>query len=1831
MTTGSVLGDMQPPAVAPPSMLPTTQPGIPAGLRRFGDSSATRKLIFDNMLQAAQNFEPIANARHNMSLEDAHWAGPERFSIADQKKAILSQGTLARKLMGTYVLRDNEGQEIARRKSQIAQVPYMTDRGTFVMRGNEYTVSHQTRMLPGVFTRKKQNGDYESHINVSKGYGHRVFLDPESGVFRVEMGQAKIPMLPLLKAMGVSDSQLRDAWGNELLAANMKQDSPQAISKLYDKLYNGRKEEGVDKREAVVKAFNEMELDPEVTRRTLGGAYSNAGSDTMMAVTGKLLRVARGEEQPDDRDAMPYQRIIGPEDLFAERFKKAKTLARQLLWKASARGNLDHVPTNAYGDAVKGAILSSGLGMPLEEINSAEVFDQQSRVTRMGEGGIPSLDAVPDECYDDETEVFTSQGWLPWAEADLSTEFACLIDGRMEYHRAYRVLHQIYNGKMYGIRTRTLDCLVTPGHRHWVRKYRSSSSVKRCGEADWGYELAINTHRRPRQFKVSHDPFTGAVGAFRFTLPIVSGARHAFEFDTADWAELVGWYVSEGSIDSYARRKHGKYQITITQDYEANTENVRRIDELLTRMGIAHSYQSKNFVFVSKQLGDWFTQNCGVKCSNKRLPEECFFWSAAARQRLYDGLMLGDGSLRENDSGVYTSKSQSLVDQVARLATTLGIAASSRLQYTRIDKRTDRSDDPRTGCSCGLLISDVQGVTSERMYDNAYYTQSYSGYVHCAEVPGGLLFVRRRKSLGMWSGNSRAVQPSYLGFIDFLRTPESGKVGVDARLARSAMKGPDGKLYTQVRTPTGESVYKTPQDLADATVAFPNELKSDKQMVAALQGGRLRMVPRKEVDFEIPDMESTFSPLGNMIPFKSMVKGQRAVMAARMLTQALPLKNAEAPLVQSGIPGEEGRSFEDEYAKHMGALRADRPGRVLDVSDDRIRVRYDDGSEEDHDLYHNFPFNRKTFLHQMARVQPGDTVAPGQLLAASNFTDADGTAALGLNARVAYTSWRGLNFEDANVVSESFAKRAASEHMYQNQHEWESGDQRGRNAFISIFPAKYDRKMLANFDDSGVIKVGTKVRKDDPLILIARQKERNKKSLLQGGKPSFGDVSQKWEHDHDGVVTDVVHNDKGVAVVVKATMPMQVGDKMSGRYGDKGVISHIIPDDEMPTDKDGKAFDVLLNPLGVISRTNAAQILETALGKIAAARGEPFKIPDFQDEDDLIEFGIKELQKAGMEDLEDIIDPTNGRKINEILTGNRWFMKLHHTSESKAQGRGLGGYTADMSPAKGGDAGAKRIGLLQTNALLSHGATEVLRDAKLVRGQANPEYWTQYMSGFKPPTPKVPMVYHKFVDSLRASGINVVRDGSRMHVMAMTNHDVDQLAGDRELQSVETVDWKTMEPIKGGLFDQKLTGGHHTADGGGNRWSYIKLQAPMPNPAMEEPIRRVLGLTKKQLNEVISGQHKIDGHTGPTGLQQVLENINIDKEIERARLEINSGRKSQRDAAVRRLGYLKSTKRLGIHPKEWMLSKAPVLPPAFRPISTMGPKKLPLVADPNYLYKELWDANQSLKDLSGELSDSDLGDERLAVYNAFKAVTGLGDPTHPKNQERQVKGILKHVFGSSPKLGTVQRRLLSTTTDQVGRSVIAPDPNLDMDQVGVPESKAWTIYRMPLVRRLVKNGMSRVEAARAVEEKSSVARKALLDEMDGGVVVISRDPALHRYSMMAARPRLVKGNVLKISPLVVGGFGADFDGDAMAYHVPSTPEAQEEALEKMLPSRNLLSAADYKVHYSPSQEYVGGLYEASARVNERNKPVVFATVADAVRAYRNGQINTDRKVEILER
>jgi DNA-directed RNA polymerase subunit beta len=1457
------------------SLRPQPAPPLPAPtMRNFGDVGVMRENIFNQALTSAQGLKPLQNDLYTLQLQDVGYTGPERFTRADQKKAVLSRGTLARSLHGTWTLVDNKtGQPVGQRRATIAHVPYLTDSGTFVNGGVEYTLAHQMRLRPGVFTREKDNGEIEAHVNTlpGKGRSHRYFLDPKTGVFKISIGQAQIPLMPLLKSMGVSDQDIRKAWGNEITAVNMEKGDAGTMDKIYARLVNKpvADADALAKAKAIADEFAKTELDPEVTRRTLGAEYKNMTPDTILAITKKLIAVNRREAESDDRDNMVYQSVVGPEDLIAERFTKDRQALNKLLWKATAKKSIDHIPSGVFDKAISAALIGSGLGSSLEEINPAEIFDHQTRVTRMGEGGIGSLDAVPAE--------------------------------------------------------------------------------------------------------------------------------------------------------------------------------------------------------------------------------------------------------------------------------------------------------------------------------------------------------------------SRSVQPSHLGFIDYLRTPESGKVGVDMRFARGAMKGSDGKIYTPVvDMKTGEKVYKTPQELADTPLVFPGEEDNGLPVVAALVNGKLKYVPKKEAQFSLPNMDTTFSTLSNMVPIKSMIKGHRVIMGSRMFTQALPLVNAEAPLLQSAKAEDDKVSHEDEMGEKLGATRATERAQVVDVTPDGIVLRDKDGNKKTIDLYNEMPYNRKTFLHQTPLVKPGDTVEPGQLLARSNFTDQSGSAALGLNLRTAYLPFRGKNYEDAVVISESASKRLTSEHMYQHEAEWDDNTHVGKKAFVSLFPTEYDKKFLDNFDEQGAIKKGAEVKFGDPLVLVAKKKDTVYGKVHRGRAGNFTNETITWEHHAPGVVTDVMHTKKGVSVVVKNQAPMDVGDKLTGRFGDKGVVAEIVPDDQMPKDRDGNPFEVLVSPLGLISRINPAQVIEAALSKVAAKTGSPYKLKDFDSKTDLIEFAQKELAKHGLSDTEDVIDPETGRKIGGVLTGPRFFMKLHHTSESKAQGRSMGAYTAEGTPAKGGSEGAKRVGMLDLGALLSHGAGKVIRDAKMVRGQANPEYWSQFMAGYTPPLPKVPHVYEKFVGQLRASGINVVRKGTRSNLMAMTDKDVDELAGERELKSSETVDWKgRLKPIAGGLFDETLTGGH-----GGNRWSKITLHESMPNPVMEDPIRRVLGLTEKRFRGVLAGREQLGDKTGPGAIKDALDRINLPKAIEQARLDIKSGRKTARDAAVRRLGFLKSAETTGVHPKDWMISKVPVLPPLFRPVSTMGSKKLPLVADANYLYKELLDANDTLKEASGALAE--YGDERLGVYDSMKAVTGLGDPQQPKNVERNVKGFLRHVFGNSPKYGTVQRKLLSSTVDLVGRAVITPNADLDMDEVALPEEKAWDVYKPFVVRGLVRRGLPRMQAMQAVEDKNKEAAAELDRQMSSRPIVINRAPVLHRYGMMAFYPKLTKNKVMEVNPVITKGFGADFDGDAMQYHVPSTEDAAQEAIEKMLPSKNLFAASTFRAHYVPNKDYQTGLYLASSRISKKSKPRVFRSKQDAMQAYRRGEIEVDTPVHIVE-
>jgi DNA-directed RNA polymerase beta subunit len=287
---------------------------------------------------------------------------------------------------------------VDRRDVTVARVPHLTPRGTFVLNGVDYTLSNQMRLLPGVFTRRKESGELESHVNVmpGKGVSHRLNLDPETGVFRIELGQARMPLLPLLRTLGAADADLRTAWGDDIYSANLRHDDASVNEKLFRRLVRLKPGEAVPDRRARLRAeFEAMGLDPEVTARTLREPHQNVSAASVLAATRRLLAVNRGEEEVDDRDHAAFQQFLGQEDLFAERLKLAVKVLRPLVYRAGAKGSLDPVQSGALSKLIESTITQTGLGQPLEEVGPADVLDQLTRVTRMGVGLEPLLLGKP--------------------------------------------------------------------------------------------------------------------------------------------------------------------------------------------------------------------------------------------------------------------------------------------------------------------------------------------------------------------------------------------------------------------------------------------------------------------------------------------------------------------------------------------------------------------------------------------------------------------------------------------------------------------------------------------------------------------------------------------------------------------------------------------------------------------------------------------------------------------------------------------------------------------------------------------------------------------------------------------------------------------------------------------------------------------------------------------------------------------------------------------------------------------------------------------------------------------------------------------------------------------------------------------------------------------------------------------------------------------------------------------------------------------------------------------------------------------------------------------
>ena len=1801
-------------------------PADPTQLYSPGDFEATRKRIFEDSLNAVRNRFPIENSRYSLSLEDVDYENPREFTIKDQKRAVQNDQSLVWKMRGAWVLRDKATGNVVSKSSKraVMNIPYLTERGTFIRNGTEVTLPLQMRLVPGVYTRMGDDGIAKAHINARPGTGNTVMmqLNPAKPVFRVSVGTRNYDLYPLLRHLGVSDDEMRAAWGEQMFnvnkAAFLKEGG------WYKSKTAADQPDPNDPWEKAAKDVLGGELDVNNTEATFGTPYDRVDPKLLLASSSRLIGLAKGEHSGDNRDSMENQRFFGPADFISERVRlDAGGLLRNLLWRVSRYGDTQKMPPSPLSRYVDGLFNESNLAQAIEETNLLDAYKRATMVTRMGEGGIGSIESAPmsarlvhntykgfidpiasPECTSDRHMVFTNRGWKKISEVTTDDMVACMIDGRLEYHHPEQIVSYDYDGELYAYKNDSVNFELTGNHRMWVRKCPSKQKIKKNGYIQkeykpvYGFEYMADMYNTSRlMMGGGHQPLLHPI---RSTKEIVS-EEDSYHFSMRDWCEFLGWYISEGSV----LHKGGYHRwVMISQALSVNEGNRARIEALLDRMHIAYRFDGRCFNITSRAL--WNELHVLGYCKDKYIPEEIFEASYEDQSVFIEALLLGDGRKAKRGAKhppVLCTTSKKLAEDYERLLVERGEHVSVRFEKDDREARYLGCYTVRILVGKELwLLKNGRPISTKSGNRNVFYYHKipYKGKVWCLTVPGGLFLTKIEGSHGFWTGNSL-------------------RVGLDTQIAGMAKRGPNGLMYTPlIDSKTGQKVYLSTLEASKFPVAFPEYMNAKSTYIPAMVGNDIQYLPKSQVPYFIPNGDSLFSTASNFIPIKSGIKAGRLLMAQKHQTQAMSIKDRMAPYVQSLDPDGSGKSVEEAYSHILGAVRAKQPGRVVKVTKDDITVLQADGSKRSYSMYDNFPLNRKSVVNNTPQVKVGDMVDKGTLLASSSYTDDKGVAALGTQLRSAWLSFKGWNYLDAIVVSESAAKKLTSEHFYHEGVDRDEGTTIGRDKFIAAFPGKFNKDQLSTIDVNGAVKPGTIVHKGDPLVLAM--------SLRPGG-PGTGyralhkDSSAVWEHEFPGEVTDVVDAKDGARVYVKSWVPLQTGDKLATRFANKGTAALVVPDDRMPRTADGQPLDILFSPTGTVSRVNSAAQIEAALGKVAAKTGKRYILPGFGTS--LVNFAKKELRDAGLSGRESVIDPETGREIPGVFVGNSYVTKFHHTSESKGGARSTGSYTSDEQPATGGHDGAKTLGGLVLGAFAGHGASEVLKDMKLIKGQRNTDFWRDFKLGKNPVMPGTPFIYKRFLASLEASGVHVTRDGDATNIFAMTNGDVRKLAR-AEINSAATYDDKKFLPIKGGLFDPAIFGQN------GDQWAYMKMDEPILNPIMDDVVCNFLNLKKAELDDVIAGQKKLpNGMTGGEGLRKQLASLNLATMIENAKHTIRSGPASRRDKAVKTLRWASAMKNHDVTPDQFMLDEVPVLPPRYRRITRSG--DLNMVADANYLYKELLDARDDLREAKDAgLPDELIGYGRKRVTDAFRAVTGLAEPKDRKLNESGVSGLLKWVFGKgSPKSGAWQRLVVGGKLDVAGRSVIDVDPRLGLDEIGMPEKQAWPLYRDFIIRKLVQGGMNPLQATKAAVEHSPVAKEAMLKVMAERPLIATRAPALHKFSVQAFKPVYRSGDVLFLNSLVGKAYNADSDGDVMTYYVPVSQKAVDEAYRIMLPSKNMLAARDFKALPEMQEELISGAYLASRRNNGKPK-AVFNTYEEAKAAYLARKIKADDNIVIRE-
>jgi DNA-directed RNA polymerase subunit beta len=599
--------------------------------------------------------------------------------------------------------------------------------------------------------------------------------------------------------------------------------------------------------------------------------------------------------------------------------------------------------------------------------------------------------------------------------------------------------------------------------------------------------------------------------------------------------------------------------------------------------------------------------------------------------------------------------------------------------------------------------------------------------------PGGL--TRERAGFEV-----RDVHPSHYGRLCPIHTPEGQNIGLILRMALHARTNEFGVIETPYAVVkkgvvTEEIQYLNALEEESAVIAHgatPIDAKGHiiPDTIEARRDGEPAIVKREEINFIDASTYQMFSAATAMIPFVDHDDANRALMGSNMQKQATPCLIPEAPLVSTGI--------EEHAARNTGRLIiAQEAGEVTYADARKIVVTNKEGKKREYRLQGLTQTNQNSAFYQRPLVQTGDKVKKGDVIGDAASSDR-GQMALGQNVRIAFMSWSGANYEDAIIVSERLVQESKFTTLHIEDFECMVRDTKlGAEVTTHDIPNVGELR-LKNLDEEGVVRIGAEVRPGDILVGKVTPKgetqltpeERLLRSIFGDKAKDVKDTSLRMEGGKRGRVVGVrvFSREKGdqlesgiikkIVVTVAQVRNVSVGDKLAGRHGNKGVISRVLPVEEMPFDKDGNPIDLILTPLGVPSRMNLGQILEMHLGLAAHTLGYQAVVPPFagatahEIEDELEKAGFDRTGKM------QLFDGRTGEAFaQKIAVGYMYILKLHHMVEDKIHMRSIGPYSLITQQPLGGKAqnGGQRFGEMEVWALLGYGSAYTLREMLTIK------------------------------------------------------------------------------------------------------------------------------------------------------------------------------------------------------------------------------------------------------------------------------------------------------------------------------------------------------------------------------------------------------------------------------------------------------------------------------------------------------------------------------------